>query len=276
MPIVNIDRHNHQPFIREDAETLSLHFGDELSVQSSMRIDAPDMLLLEYTRIMMGFLLFVDRPWHVGMIGLGGGSLQKHCYRRLPDSQISVAEISSEVIGLRDRFCIPEDDHRFRVFREDGAQFVQRCRGRFDALVVDGFDGEGQPSQLYSREFYDDCYGALARHGVLVVNLCDSSLSISIGRLQQSFGNRVFTVELDDSANTVVFACKGHIWSKSEEELWQSQAHIERFHSINLTQAVQDFLVERESSCSLRSRRDSHRLCRQNGAASDRLRQEAT
>jgi spermidine synthase len=276
MSIVNGDRHNSQPFIYEQAETLSLHFGDELSVQSTMRIDAPDTLQLEYTRTMMGFLLFVEWPRHIGMIGLGGGSLQKHCYRCLPDTQISVAEISPEVIALRERFCIPEDDHRFQIFREDGAEFVRRCRGQFDALVVDGFDGQGLPSQLCSRDFYDDCYSALARHGVMVVNLCDTSLSTSLWRLQQSFGKGLFAVEVEDSANTVVFAGKGHVWSKTEEELQRSQANVERFHSINLRQTVQDFLVERKARCSFQSSRHSRRFYDQNGAAGKPLLQGAT
>jgi spermidine synthase len=49
------------------------------------------------------------------MIGLGGGSLVKYCHHHLPGARVSVAEISPEVIALRDRFRIPPDDERLEV-----------------------------------------------------------------------------------------------------------------------------------------------------------------
>src|SRR5579864_1455954 len=124
--------HAVRPFVSEEDGTLSLHFGIEGAVQSKMRVDAPDLLVLGYTRLMMSFLLFLERPEHIGIIGLGGGSIQKHCYRHLPDTQISVAEINSEILALRNKFFIPNDDHRFKVFCEDGVEFVKRHPGQFD------------------------------------------------------------------------------------------------------------------------------------------------
>src|SRR3546814_13432175 len=47
-------------------------------VQSIMSIDDPDRLMLDYTRQMMGFLLFNPSPQTIEMIGLGGGSLAKY------------------------------------------------------------------------------------------------------------------------------------------------------------------------------------------------------
>ena len=92
---------------------VSLHFN-RCEVQSAMYKHAPDELVLSYTRTMMSFLVFNKQPRHVGMIGLGGGSMPKYCYRHLPDTTISVAEINPEVIALRDRFLVPKDDHRFQ------------------------------------------------------------------------------------------------------------------------------------------------------------------
>src|SRR3546814_9122322 len=62
-------------------------------VQSIMSIDDPDRLMLDYTRQMMGFLLFNPSPQTIEMIGLGGGSLAKYCYKYLPDVSITAVEI---------------------------------------------------------------------------------------------------------------------------------------------------------------------------------------
>ena len=84
-----------------------MHFTS-LATQSAMLFSDPDALIAQYTRKMMSFLLFNPNPEHIVMIGLGGGSLAKFCYRHLPRSQITVVEINADVIALREEFCIPK------------------------------------------------------------------------------------------------------------------------------------------------------------------------
>jgi spermidine synthase len=215
------------PFTREAKRRLTLHFNI-FGVQSEMDIRMPNRLVLGYTRTMMGFLLFNPGPQHIGMIGLGGGSIPKYCYRILPETQISVAEISPEVIAFRDSFHIPKDDHRFRIFCEDGADFVARQQSHFDVLLVDGFDSAGQPPQLCSRSFYDNCYRALTAEGILVVNLYDGRNSALISRVRRSFRNRVVAVGGEDSENAVVFAARGKVLGQSNEQFEIHAKNIER------------------------------------------------
>src|SRR5688572_5621588 len=93
-------------FVREDDDCVSLYF-DLSTVQSKMRRDNPAELALGYTRTMMAFLLFAPQPRRIAMIGLGGGSMPKYCYVRLPAANIVVAEIDPQVIGLREQFRVP-------------------------------------------------------------------------------------------------------------------------------------------------------------------------
>ena len=51
----------HEPFVYRTEDTLSLHF-DPMTIQSEMRRDAPEELILPYTRTMMGFLLYQPNP----------------------------------------------------------------------------------------------------------------------------------------------------------------------------------------------------------------------
>ena len=60
------------PQIRDENDEISLFLGSP-TLQSRMSKSDPTRLLLEYTRLMMGFLLFVPHPRHITMIGLGGG-----------------------------------------------------------------------------------------------------------------------------------------------------------------------------------------------------------
>lgn len=204
------------PRIYEEDGTVILCF--ELgSVQSQMREDEPDHLVLSYTRTMMAFELFKQSPRHIAMIGLGGGSMAKWCYRYVPDADITVIEINPHVIGLRERFLVPKDDHRFRVLCENGADYVARTSWHVDVLIVDGFGIDGQPPELCSQRFYDDCYQALSSSGLLVVNLCGDDNRPILTRIRKSFRDQVLSVTPECDGNTIVFACKGEpLWPRGE------------------------------------------------------------
>ena len=201
-----------RPFIHVDAHRRSLHFSEK-EIQSRMSTLNPDALDLEYTRMMMGFLLFSPTPAHIGMVGLGGGSLAKFCYRYLPSTTIVVAEIDPDVIAMRDQFLIPPDDHRFTVIEADGAEYLRQRHGRYDVLLIDGYDVSGIPEPLCSASFYQNCYEVLMANGLLVANFHVNSpdYPVYLDRIRQSFGVAVMEVVDDDMTNSVVFACKGDL-----------------------------------------------------------------
>lgn len=204
-----------KPFIYETANSKALHFCIR-DVQSYMRLDDPYALALEYTRTMMGFLLFKPQPRSIGMIGLGGGSLAKFCHRYLSRARIQIAEINPKVIALRDEFHIPRDDARFIVFQTDGVDFVRRGPGRFDVLIVDGYDLEGLPACLCSQSFYDDCKETLQPDGIMVVNLhyCAPESDEHLTRIRRSFDGSVLVVDDAELSHSIVFACKGNALEK--------------------------------------------------------------
>lgn len=179
-------------------------------LQSSMRISRPDELEIDYTKTMMGFLILKSQPKHIAMIGLGGGSLAKYCYRYLPETEISVVEINPHVISLRRAFLVPEDDYRFRVIEADGADFVRDADSSFDVLLVDGFNDKGQPPQLCSQDFYDNCSRMLGDQGVMAVNLHENHpfYETFIERISQSFDNNFVEVAANHDGNVIVFAGK--------------------------------------------------------------------
>src|SRR5512146_2380403 len=75
-----------------------LHLGSS-SVQSAMRLTAPNDLELAYTRCMMAFMPFHPQPRRILMVGLGGGSLAKFVHSRLPRVKIIVIEINPQVVA---------------------------------------------------------------------------------------------------------------------------------------------------------------------------------
>jgi spermidine synthase len=186
-------------------------------IQSEMRLSRPDELVLRYARAMMCFILFQPRPRHILMVGLGGGSLAKFCYRHLPDCRITVIELRADVISLREQFLIPPDDARFRIVHADAAVHVASLSSAVDVLLVDGFDDIGLPPALGSARFYADCRRALRPDGVLVANIFnyDPHYDGMVARLRKGFGGRLCQLDGIAGNNHILFAVKPAIGKPS-------------------------------------------------------------
>jgi spermidine synthase len=244
------------PLLHEENGELSLHFGFP-TIQSRMLKSDPERLILDYTRTMMGFLLLSPNPQRIAMIGLGGGSLAKYCSHNLPAADFTSVELSSDVIALRNRFGIPQDNSHFRIICADGAEFVRRETESYDVLLVDGFDCDGQPEQLCSSFFYDNCHAALRQSGILVVNLCadDPRLETYLGRLNVSFDGKIVLAEADEGENMIVFAGKGISFPPKFSEITERLRVLEPNHPVDLDKTAQKILGRAQTQKTARKKR---------------------
>ncbi|WP_167399966.1 fused MFS/spermidine synthase [Massilia violaceinigra] len=192
---------------RGDRRTLEFMPGD---VQSEMRLSRPAALVLAYCRAIMCFALFVPRPRAIVMVGLGGGSLAKFCYRHFPRARITVIELRADVIALREQFCVPPDDARLTVVHADAVDWLAAHPACADVLVIDGFDTAGLPPALGTARFYGDCRSALRDGGVLVANIFsyDPRYAGMLERLRLMFNDRVCWFDRIAGNNRILFAVK--------------------------------------------------------------------
>jgi spermidine synthase len=199
-----------KPFVVDNGRRRFLHF-DFGSIQSAMDLSDPGRLTLAYTRKMMSFLLFKQNPAQLLLLGLGGGSIAKFCYRNLPDTCVTAIEANADVIALRDEFGIPGDDHRFRVVHADGAAHLARMTKRQDVILLDAYDRKGMAAGLDSMKFYRVALARLTPGGVLVANLCGDSASTraQLEMIRDTFENEVLTVQVRTDSNVIAFAFNG-------------------------------------------------------------------
>jgi spermidine synthase len=198
-----------KPFIVDSGVRRFLHF--ELhTVQSAMRLDDPDRLSLRYTRKMMAFLLFNRAPERILLLGLGGGSLAKFCYRHLPCTALTAVEVNPDVIALREEFRIPRDDARFRVICADGVTYVARLNRSKDVILADACDRAGVAPEFNAIEFYQNAHRCLAPGGVLVINTCSDidDCVAHLAKIRAVFGGEFMTLQVRPNGNVIVLAFK--------------------------------------------------------------------
>jgi spermidine synthase len=192
--------------VSESRGVRTLHVGGE-AIQSSMRLEDPYALALDYTRCMMAFLLFHPEPRRALMIGLGGGSLAKFFHKFLKRTSIKVVELDERVVvAAREHFALPR---AIEVQIGDGAEALEpEC---CDTLVVDAFEDELHVPRLASQAFYDGAFLALSEPGALVVNFMndDPKFDQTLQRLERAFGGAVIVMPALYDPNILAFALKG-------------------------------------------------------------------
>jgi spermidine synthase len=218
-----------KPFIVDSGMWRFLHF-DLDAVQSAMDLANPDELSLAYTRKMMAFLLFNRAPNRILLLGLGGGSLAKFCYRRLPAAAVTAVEINADVIALREEFRIPADDERFRVVLGDGAAYVTQIPPCKDVILADACARTGIAPELDAIEFYQNARRCLTPEGVFVLNVCGDPYgqAAHMLRVRQVFGDAVLTLPVRPDGNVIVLAFKERCPEIREEHLKTRAAQLEQ------------------------------------------------
>jgi spermidine synthase len=187
-----------------------LHFGTEW-VQGGMRVARPWAIELEYQRQMMALGLLLPEPRSVLQLGLGAAALTKFCWRHLPQAEITVVEISPEVVAAaRQWFRLPPDDERLGVVLGDARDALDTRRPLgTDWLQVDLYDAAARGPVYDDEAFYRLCRRALARPGAASFNLFGRSFGPSFAAIAAAFESRVLALPEVAEGNRIVLALTG-------------------------------------------------------------------
>ncbi len=106
------------------------------------------------------------------VIGAGDGGTVREltCYNTI--EQIDMVEIDEKVVEVCKEH-IPQTaskltDERVNLYFEDGLKFVRTKHDEYDLIIVDSTDPFGPGEDLFTKEFYGNCFKALKEDGILV------------------------------------------------------------------------------------------------------------
>ena len=223
-----------KPFVIDDGRTRRLYFGLAY-VQSEMSIGQPYELNFAYTRIMMGFLLFLPRPRHVVIVGLGGGSLTRFCHRSVPRARITSIEIDPEVMAFGDLFLLPPADARNELVQADAVDYVRRTGERPDVVLLDGCDIQGMAPALCDAALLGSIHDRLRSRGVLVINLVGSAEALRdmLAAAAGVFRGRLIVQNVGEGGTKVAYAFKDPAFAPDWDALQRRARELERRHGID-------------------------------------------
>lgn len=230
-------------YVTETFGVRSLHIESD-TIQSSMRIARPNDLELAYTRSMMGFLLFQPAARCALLIGLGGGSLAKFMYHRMPEISCVVVEVNPDVVSIARRyFQVPAPDDRLTIQVGDGGEFVARQGPGFDVILVDGYDGDSLVEELSSPAFFENCLKRLNPGGMLVVNLWGSDRKFDdyLVRMEDAFPAGTVCLPAEKPGNVVAFAFRDSPGDPAWRELEARARELEGRYGLEFGRFVKSF-----------------------------------
>jgi spermidine synthase len=197
--------------VAEDGNRRHLYLDGDI-LQSSMLLNDPNGLYLDYSQAMMCALLFQPAPANVLLVGLGGGSLVKFLLECCPGVRIEVAEINQEVIRVAHRYFLLPESGQLRILPVPGEKMVAErlaAGDRYDLILLDAFDDSGPARALLEEDFLRGCRKLLSKGGVLAMNLWNrpqDGFPARIAALDELFCRRIHKLCLADAySNAIVF-----------------------------------------------------------------------
>ena len=154
-------------------------------------------------------------PKNVGMIGGGDCGPARETMKYSGVEQIDVVELDSKVTELCRKWLTPasvyENESRFTMIHEDGYDWIQKQKGRYDILMIDRPDPVGPGAKLFTAEFYQSVYDGLTDDGIVVFQ--SGSPYYNISTLQRTVKNvkALFPVVYTYLVTIPLFPCG--IWS---------------------------------------------------------------
>lgn len=152
----------------------SLHFGTAAR-QSAIDLSLPDHIELTYIRSMLVPLLFVPRPRHILLLGLGGGTLARFFLRHFSELQIEAVELRAAVVAVAQDYFDLDLKPPLEIHVMDAHQYleqkVKQVSERFDLILVDVFDAEGPSVVLDEPGFFSGISALMSPRGVMALNL---------------------------------------------------------------------------------------------------------
>lgn len=190
----------------DHAETRALYFGTTAR-QSAISLQAPERLVLPYTRYMLSALLFCPEPTRVLALGMGGAVLPQFLTRTFPGCHVDIVERRAMVVKVAREYFDLVPSSILRTHVVDAGRFLRTWRGDpFDLILVDLHNSDGTAPVVLEPDFFPACARLLGRRGVVSTNIWTQSASTTalVEAHRATFGQGHLVLPVRDRGNVIL------------------------------------------------------------------------
>jgi spermidine synthase len=167
--------------IRDRGSRRTLYFvrdnGQEV-VETSIDLTSPQLLQIQYTRLMFVSLLYRPAPEACLIVGLGGGAMVRFLNYFFPQVRVDVVEIDPAIVAIARQYFGTDARPGTRILTADGLAYLRQTTDRYDVIYMDAFlkpggdnDTTGVPLRLKTETFLRGLHQRLRPGGLVVFNI---------------------------------------------------------------------------------------------------------
>lgn len=145
------------------------------------------------------------------ILGNGTGTYAKQSKIYYPNIKTDAVEIDPKIVDLSKKYFNLKEDEA-TIYETDGRTFLtdKQC-GMYDVIMVDAYHDITVPFHMATKEFFTAVSKHLKPDGVIILNINMKSkgnnpINQYLSQTVKSVMNKVFTCDLDNSTNLLLFA----------------------------------------------------------------------
>lgn len=146
-------------------------FGKVLTLDGVVQTTEKDEFIY-HEMLTHPLLLAHPQPENVLIIGAGDGGILREVLKH-KIKQAVLVEIDRDVIDLSEKYLPALNakafgNERAKIVIQDGAEFIKQTKEKFDIVIIDSPDPDGQAKVLFSLNFYKNIYNILKSNGMMI------------------------------------------------------------------------------------------------------------
>ena len=196
--------------------------------------------------LMVANLLFQPPQKRCLLLGLGGGDLVRYLHHYIPTCKITAVELDENMVHISQNYFALPDSSNIQLIIEDATSFIAANKRPVDTLLVDLYSHDGLPALLQEDGFYYDCYRALTRDGIMMVNLLinhPQELHTILRKIRQQFHQLTLCLTVAGYKNVIVIAFRQPPATLNRAGLMQRAAEISPRFELNFTEMVENLFA---------------------------------
>jgi hypothetical protein len=148
--------------------------GKDLIKQGCIFEKNSNLIVHNYAKVMLSSLHFVENPKKILILGMGIGTLSKTLAEILPESQIDVVDINSNLLEINKKYFDFDIEKYKNVFfyHEDAFEYLKNLNKeiKYDIIIGDVFDKQYIPEKFLTNEYMQMIKNAMSENGIFSNN----------------------------------------------------------------------------------------------------------
>jgi predicted membrane-bound spermidine synthase len=151
-----------------------LSTGGPFGIQNAIFPDRIDDLVIGYTKLFRLAGYFNPTLKTALMMGGGAYTYPRDFINNFPQATMDIVEIDPAVTQIAKKYFYFKPDPRLSIFSQDGREYLNSNKKKYDVIFNDAFGSVSTPFQLTTKEAVQEEYNSLNDDGLVLSNVTSS------------------------------------------------------------------------------------------------------